>query len=329
MLEGDSNAAYIEYSFHGNPNVMFRITGKFPKARFVSFQAYKTRLQTSVETLVDRDIQPDAGSQNPYLDGVPLDATSRNYTIEVVPQGVVSTAANVVHTAVNRFEQAIEYRIYSPSEGVTLTQDDVPTIEAFDVDTGAPTTCPQWDNYVQPEFPQFILDVVPEKDQFAFQSFGLDLGTNDVIPGYLFAVNKVVGNNIAIVKFKAPTFVNTYTATGDFNSAGNVRYYSLCTENTVIFQTLNCLPDYLAKPDANGYVTVVIGSGADVEAAANAKGYNFLPDTRQSNQTAMQLVYRNLVPDPTFATTSMYQGDYIPQGQLCDAGDFVAGTCGP
>ncbi len=133
-----------------------------------------------------------------------------------------------------------------------------------------------------------------------------------------------------IIKFKAPTFANTQSGVGPFPSSqsSDVRYWSMCSQNLTKNETLNCLPDHLAKVDNLGFVTLVVGAGAGLREAAEQRKYNFLEDTRQSNQSMIAFAYRNIMPSQPFQTDSMYRGDYLPKAKMCSNEKFLSDQCG-
>jgi hypothetical protein len=331
---GDTYAAYGLMGYRNVKNLGWHVSGKFPKARFMSIETYTTDKKKQYDVLFDYKFPASIGSQNPFVEGVPMNTPNRDFEVDLIPHVGKSTDPNIVHISPTEKVIAVYYRIYVPSEHVTVTEDDLPKLKAYDVTTGQPMNCPEPVTVAfAPNWPQLITKVIPTKKKFEFESVkdtffasAANNGNNAAIRDYRVGMNKV-RSNMVVVKFKAPTFFDNFSGTGPFQETGDVRYWSLCTQNIVKGHTLNCLADYLAKVDSAGVVTVVVGKGDDVKEAVLARGYNFLEDKRKSDQPVLQLIYRNMLPNTDFEKTSMYQGEYNPHGVMCSKKQFLAGDC--
>jgi len=325
---GDSTAGYGVFSFWGNPNLKFEIRGKFPRARFLSYETQSTRLVFSEDSLFDHQIEPDSGSENPFREGVPIDTPYRDYTI-TMRQTKAEGATNTIRLPHGRLAQSVMLRIYAPNEGVQLSKADLPRIFAYHAETGQPAVCPRHATY-PPRwyFPQFLADIYTNFHSFEFKLKGSTniLGLNKAI-SYMYAVTPMKATHVILIRFLAPSFDNTRPNVGAFPVGAQVRYWSFCNNNFPNNETLNCLPDYLAALDSDGFVTIAIGRGDEVKREALARGYSFLPDTRKARQRVMGFVYRNLGPTPDFKNTDMYQRDYTPNAILCEREDFLKGNC--
>jgi hypothetical protein len=98
------------------------ISGQYPHARYMSLQTYSTTLQ-SIGNLHDTQIQPDAGSANPFLPGADRTAAARSYTVRVlfeqapasnVPDNTLYyVGADAAHAGAT-----LVYRIYLPDSGL-------------------------------------------------------------------------------------------------------------------------------------------------------------------------------------------------------------------
>ena len=96
------------------------ITGEYPHARYMSLQTYGGLLQsTSVQR--DTDIDPDEGSQNPFIRGARRTGRHRSYTVRLVegrePAG--GPAPNTLYNtnAAGQTGRSLAYRIYLPDRG--------------------------------------------------------------------------------------------------------------------------------------------------------------------------------------------------------------------
>lgn len=328
-LSGDANAAYPVFSFRGNPHIRYVIKGKFPRARFMSFETVQTQKDKSVDKIFDRDIVPDAGSANPFQEGEDIEAAARDYTIEAVPEGSARSAPNLMKLPRNRLLHSFMMRIYAPNSGGPIAKQDIPRIFAYDAHSARPVACPR-ELYSDPyfHFPFFLDRIFKKKPSFVFEETAIAWGPNSAIPSYLYGVNEMErGSELVVVRFKAPTYNDT-AAGGAFSDSAETRYWSICTQNAAKNQTLGCLPDHKAHPDADGIVTVVVGQGAAVRAAAAAAGHDFIEDKRGTRQSTVQFAYRNIFPSAAFKAEGLYKGPYLPRGVLCETEDYLNGRCG-
>jgi len=325
-------------------------------------------LETSRDTAIgdwdfsaiqDHQIVPDPGSQNPFTPGVALDAEPRSYTVDVVPNGLSWSTVNRLDLPNDGGTGRITLRVVAPNEGVTLTEHDLPTIQALDAITGLPTACPDNPAFILPDLVDgaggsgtsavvenidsldiedlalglFRLKVRERFWVFLFEIAYIPFDGSSAIPGYLHGMTRITPGNVGLVKFKAPTFLNTYPGTGTFSLNADMRYWSLCVLDLEQGESLACLPDYLARIDRMGFVKIAFAPpGGAVETTAKNRGYNFLPDlrepTKEESRKMMVFVYRQVLPSEAFMSAHFNQGDYLPQGRICPPLLFLAGICG-
>jgi len=266
-----------------------------------------------------------------------------------VPEGAEWDAVNRLELPADGSNSALLLRIVAPNGGVVIRPEDLPTIEAFDAQTGAPKECPKladsgsgnpWAGgrlYAKVKEIFLLIGRKRTKKSWHWTRFDvveIPFEGNSGVSGYSVGRTQIApGRNVAITKFKAPTFVNTFPGTGTFEPDAEMRYWSMCILDLEEAQTLACLPDYLAKVDPEGFVTVVYARpGPGVEMIANSYGYNFLPDLREptfeNGRKMMMFVYRQILPSEEFAMTKLHQGDYVPQRKVCPRFFFLAGVCG-
>jgi hypothetical protein len=126
------------------PGSVLTLKGRFPHARYSSFNAYESN-GASASSLSDRAIRPDRGSINPSLPGADRNSKKRNYTVRVLGQAAPPVlAANTLYAAPRTgFHQDVLYRVYIPDRGRDLsggTGLPVPSLQLADgtVLTGQP-----------------------------------------------------------------------------------------------------------------------------------------------------------------------------------------------
>lgn len=175
---------------------------------------------------------------------------------------------------------------------------------------------------------------VPEKLWvFSFRLIDIPFEGSSAIPGYSYGLTMMGPGKVALVKFKAPSFINTNDSEDDdlFVSGKDLRYSSLCSLDLADGRGLACIPDYLMEKDAKGFVTIVYGpAGGAVESKALALGYNFLADNRVALDVAEQpvaFVYRQLLPSVWFSQIGLNKGDYVPRARVCPERLFLSGLC--
>ncbi len=320
------------------------------------------------DAIQDHEIAADFESTNPFTPGTSLDIQPRNFTLDIVPEGAQWPAFNNNRLDVPTGEHLITIwlRIVLPND--PIAEADLPVIEAYDIDTGHSKTCSQAqvinssesvaeiENFNlagaiyapelfdlslnSPDLESFGLKMLLQLYRtsvrekwwiFKFQVIDIPFEGNSAIRGYSYGLTRLDPGKIAIVKFKAPTHVETGPDVDQFNPDKDVRYWSLCSLDLVDGQGLACLPDSLAEKDEWGFVTIVYGpEGGAVESKAQALGYNFLPDNREAlgvTEQPLALVYRQLLPSDSFSQTGLHKGDYVPRARVCSERMFLLGFC--
>lgn len=348
----DLNAVYWSYRFDtinaDATNVAFRIHGLFAYARNASFNLYTVLNDGSVEGshLTDLGIVPDAGSVNPYLPGVNRHASNRSYTVWLVPEDSLRVGdPNTLTISAESTTAMLILRVYRADAGFQNGGVPLPTIEAFDDDSGQGVACP----LVQNAWPSSPIDQAAwpvDAPQVSFYRLGgigylpngdnLYLGT-DLAPAKY--------GQILVLRFYAPTFLDTYQHPETvFTGNEEVRYMSLCMGNQLNTRTSRCVADDQFTHFSSGYYNVVVGPNrADVRAAALARGYNFMT----WDSATPILIYRQMLPRAGFVGSiewapvydagqpeasqraENFMGIYAPIGRYCSINSFLAGgTCG-
>ncbi|NBX81587.1 hypothetical protein EBQ90_00640 [bacterium] len=326
---GDTHAAYGIQSFFNKGKKYYVVKGQFPRARFFSIETYEGTKNGDGQSLNDYQMVPDAGSVNPFHDGVSLNAKPRNYTVYIAPEGAPKFGPNQLSFSKKEKYISFYIRYYSPTQGIQVQLSDLPQVEAYDLKTRQPSACGKsWPVENFTNYPQFLgaLSHKPE-GVFSFELAKWNKGSNTAVGKYAEGHSEMRFDEVALLRFKPPTFASTFSGEGAFSSQTQVRYWSLCAINFPNNQGLVCLADHLTPPDASGFVTVVNGTGPEVAELAKQKGYYYIPDIRPATSKMILFAFRNILPSAEFKANSQYKGDYNPKMRICPRTDFLAGKC--
>lgn len=251
-----------------------KVTGKFPYARYFSFNLYDYQAATDFDAMADKDIVPDKGAVNPFRADVNRQDSNRSYTIWLIKEGIPfpDEAVNVMTYPANIEKVVLMTRVYRPDEGKdTLGGVPHPEVTPVRMDgSGA----------VLPVVGADIEDLRNKLDLFLMNS---DLiATWDILKVYtgenilffrvsdagLFpnAHNEYIispleertSSKVAVITLKkTPTFEDTYTGK-PFEGGKDVRYWSFCIGGLGETGTPDCLCDDQVRPNKDGSVTIVI-----------------------------------------------------------------------
>lgn len=296
--------------------IALRMTGIFPHARYFSFNLYNFATAAAVKAVADYEIKPDAGSVNPYLPGAYRGAANRSYTIYFVKQGTalnLPAGSNVVEIPGTVDRASIITRVYRPDDGYdNLGGAAQPAIEALAVENAA---CPDTGinlTDVQTLAPLLIFNdaLIQTWDRIrtyqTHRSDALDFFHFDG-SGYLpNEHNKyvllplpsgVALDNVAVLKFKVPTFENSANSQGYFGGQTQTRYWSFCIGDLSTTGTPECVNDEYFKTDKNGIATLVVAD-ITMKPAIEAAGFTFL---RWGVSYKPILIFRHMLDRPDFS----------------------------
>lgn len=350
----DSNVNYFLYSFtrHKGDSIGIRIKGQFGYARYMSYNVYDNNTISSVGSLVDRFITPDAGSDNPYQPTSDPNLTNRNYTINICPNSIDSDA----YSNLLRYDDQLEnigiiLRYYIPQQN-NYAKVPLPSIEAFNIRTGEAIALPapsktNFQEQFQEKYQKIntLLNLAglleQPKEVFFYKFSGAFLYPN-LDNYYLFTPITFNKNGVVMLRFKAPSFALNNTQ----NSSADVRYFSICLCDAKTY-TFSTTTDLQFKVAADGFVNIVVAED-DRALRAKADGLNFivLPPELRNNVKGV-IVYRNLLTNPSFpypmrlvpdiaASLSLpnllnlsslqaqtYMADYAPLGRRMSKGAYL------
>ncbi|MBC7917989.1 MAG: hypothetical protein H7Y28_09285, partial [Rhodoferax sp.] len=118
----DTGTTYIWTSFQLPEQAKLVIKGQYPHMRHWNFVLYTPDGGFPTTALSDSEIYADAGSSNPFRDGVRRDVTQRNYTIQIVNGDKPDNpAANTLYTLAKPGEAIpLVMRNYVPDTGTDM-----------------------------------------------------------------------------------------------------------------------------------------------------------------------------------------------------------------
>lgn len=357
------------------------IKGQYPHSRYISYVSYNSD-GTPKESLADTAITPDAGSVNPFVAGNMRTLAQRDYGIEIVPGDAPSGArpANTLYAPVASNQTiTVLYRVYVPDNGRDIMGDvALPALEVHladgSVQTGNqacqtlnaspdlfPRTSPSQTTYLTARdqagtpvgFPAANPGVwhAAYNTTFNFKCifYGACTGTPVRTVGYYanpdnaytFAnISRDLGK-VVVLRGKIPAVATTYL--GDqYAQLGQLRYWSMCSNEYFTQKVTACLFDQQVPINADGSYTIVVSQTGDRPSNANLKcGVGYLEWSAVgdglSHANDGLLIMRNMLPSPGFTQAiqntatpgdeTTVLGDYLPSISYMSQADFEARGC--
>ena len=320
----------------------FAITGEFPRARFFSIESYHH--DVPVDGLTDFQIEPDKGSINPFKAGnrYPSDGKNLFYTlrlVEITDKSEIpeNRPPNTLYVTRHKGERAyfyvFLYRVYwNPiGDGVDVPQGytrrewekrgqkplvqvvihergecagavDTSSVEAEVSDTVRSRVLERFTASRKASASREANGEPAKETPWVIGNPKVGFGNSAIV--YLLANFDDSHGEVAVCRFKAPTFPNTKNGEIIDPQAQQTRYWSACTHIPGTMTTIDCISDYNFIIDDDGYVTLVLSS--EENRPANAK--NWLPyGWDEVNQRYGALVFlRNLVPSEALFPESAF-----------------------
>ena len=302
----DVYANYFTYTLARTDDDMgFRIKGKFPDARYFSFNVYSLRDNTTQGSLVDYQIASDSGQPNPFIADRDSVEIGENYTVHIVPSKHKDIdLPNLLPFKNNVKLLAMVIRLYDYNVddfgGV-----EFPTVEAFTMEDGIADDGGTEEMAIEPahlprglnlrglvrkkRLPEMVrrlgllyeteriaaLDGPPTEEKYLPIPFHA-IDTKGFIENndnrYLLSAITKEEDEVYVFRFKSPTYT---TGPKDINYT-DVRYWSFNLGNSATYN-FNALKDEDAQVDSEGYVNIVLASkDAALENRVSELGYNFM-----------------------------------------------------
>ena len=353
----DQSAEYWAAPFYAAPGSEMTIRGRFPLARYMSFHVYEGSIP--VDAVTDRQIVPSRGV-NPYVIGERRVKGGRYVLHIVAGQRPAHAPPNTLYAASLNGEPNVAgvvlYRLYIP-QGSSTGEEPLPQVSYTDQTGASALPCPdtsQLDKGFLNEaiaggsFPADWPAQVPDASQQP--TWGLarsgasatSAGPVSVRTGNPFFANfdnvylslQVWRDRGSVIAFraKAPTFADTAKATT--MPASQLRYWSICSNETVSTRYVACIPDHAMRIDSQGFFTVVISDAAHRPSTLLPTD-NWLP---AGSYPDTFVLYRQMLPDPSFAQAIQFapsadlarqsMRDYYPDTQICTTAQFELNRCG-
>lgn len=341
---GDLHANYPGYFFRVDPSLEMVIQGEYPHCRYFSYVAHDVQNRT-IASLHDSEIAPDPGAVNPFLPGADWNAPNRRYTVIVrftpppagagpaVVRGPQGARGNILYVGLQQDGLAnpsglLVYRRYLPSQG-------------YDLNGGVPMPVIYFrkvpdHSFVKPDSALrermtllrslgYVLKRALGSRNWASRDLKAEpasasagqplqwrrspqVGAENPETVYLFARIKPDSRKLLVLRWKAPTFPDSFHGHG-LTGKEDVRYWSLCF-SAPDTMTRFTLADAEAVIGPDGYLNLVVGFGARRPDKVNPEnGYTWVD---LKGKRIEYLLYRNMVPSPGFA----YVASQVPEGQL-------------
>ena len=137
---------------------------------------------------------------------------------------------------------------------------------------------------------------------------------------YVYTLLNRAFGDVSVTKLRAPTFPDTRGGT-PVMPAGQLRYFSLCTNETASQRYIACASDDRSVRQDDGTVDYVVSTPATRPSTATAAcGYTWLPS---GPATESSLILRHMLPDPGFAQAIQRA---TPEHETATMGDYFPST---
>ncbi|HSU30829.1 MAG TPA: hypothetical protein VLJ11_06310 [Bryobacteraceae bacterium] len=326
----DTNATYWTMPFDSARWQSIVITGVYPQARFFSFVSYdaKGSVVEDHSALNDVDINPDAGSTNPFRESA-VAGEPQHYTVTISRTASMENEPNSLQFANTRLGWII-YRIYVANQGLQRNAGvPLPTVSVVSLDGRSHLVppCPsrhrsaavaelvtalarqgfdanaafrQLINSAAPSpgaetscQPTPLVSWIPKNTGGYFPN---PANKYIAIPGLCFQPGRIL-----IVRGKGPVFPDTYNGGPIWKPDGiQTRYWSMCNnDQRSPYPVVACQADHSTNLDQSGYYTYVISKPERGEAPSWVPPEATWLELGSQTDTKILLV-RNMLPDPNF-----------------------------
>ncbi|MDX1734029.1 MAG: hypothetical protein R3228_06675 [Halioglobus sp.] len=312
----DSGAVYWSAVYRlPQEGAYITLEADFPYSRYMSYNSYR-RDTSPAQALTDREIVPENGSINPFVDGNPRNDPLRRYVVSVLPgQPPVDgepLADNTLYdaTAAEGETAVLIYRNYVPNDGTDQTGDvglprvtlHLPDGSLVQGNEACAALSADSEPRTIPLVPADIYqsnrdDFEPARNPPAFRAtYGIpfmfqcdfqgDCSNNperntrffaNADNQYLYAFLDRGIAEVVVVRARIPEIPQTQAGQAVFRD-GELRYWSLCQNEFYSQRVKDCLYDEQVQINPDGFFTIVTSAQEDrPENATGECGVGFLP----------------------------------------------------
>lgn len=297
----DHFAFYWEYTFSAteNPDLGLVISGQFPDARFLSYNVYDDNEQTSYceqpYNILDVDIKPEEGSENPFLTSAA--GADRDYVLYVLPTdapaSITEGKKNIIWFDADVKKVCTILRYYIPEPDIHGGV-GMPVVKGLDLKTGKTVAAPKRQLSALRGSMELPGAAFTATDRVLFFRAPFALAYPNGPAEYCYHRNVLGTDDVILFNFKAPSYPKSVE---EFSSV-DMRYWSVCVGNQDTYTPL-AICDKDTKIDANGFANYILAdknssSYAQVKAIAEANGYNVLEWDGNAWGDGIMILYRNM-----------------------------------
>ena len=377
----DSGATYWSARFTVPNGARLRLRGRYPHARYMSFVSYNS-LKSPTDSIYDTQISPETDHLNPFRLGARRDVESRAYGLDVLPQSPPDgeRAENTIY-ADPRFDGQVSlfYRVYVPDQGfdatggtglpdVELVQADgsvlhgQPACDALQVDRHllVSSSGRRWVYTMAREQP-WRAETFPAQSRPEWRAFynafyfqrctylgwcgGQPERSGGVFSnpqnGYLTLMANRRFGPLLVLEGRMPDTPRTRDG-APLMMPAQLRYWSLCTNETFTQKVTDCLYDEQVPLDQTGSYIIVASRAEDRPDNARPEcGIAWLEWPAAGDGAGhpddMLVLLRNMLPSPDFehaVQATRTPGDarkhmqaYLPEPRYMNGSEFALLGC--
>lgn len=316
------------------PGASLAVRGDFPYARQMSFNVHRARDAALIGGVTDTDLQPLAGSVNPFIPGAERRRPQRQYSKMIVraePNAPPQAGAAMIQAAANETVRLrVLYRIYLPDADRPGGGVDLPRVWLVAAD-GARTQiagqdCPRHGDVDPaqeigptriPPGPGAITVPLDWRNAGAAAA----AGGSDVFVNrdnsYAYAGIRMAPDSVLLLAGRAPTHPATLRGNKRMGD-GQVRFWSLCAYRRPSDRSARCIADEAIAVDEQDQFHVVVGPPGSRPAPEKRCAIAWL-ETPALGEGA--LVLRHVAPRADFANTPLRGAPSEPAGPTL--GDYT------
>jgi hypothetical protein len=172
-------------------------------------------------------------------------------------------------------------------------------------------------------FDNQIGDQIPQTGQSPCGNFGNGGFLSNIDNAYVYAFLSRGFGPIAVFRGRAPTFAATYPNAPVMPGGTQLRYWSFCQNDPIDQRYVGCRRDDQVRVDKQGNYTIIVSQPGDwpAEAQKRCRTSSWIP---WGPQPAGVMIYRNMLPSPSFAqaiqnvtygSEQSQMGAYYPGGR--------------